>query len=105
MSRTSGSGVTKPPGMPRPSANNLQLQWPATTPSGMPTASAGPPARWNCPQARCGGLGALAEIGRREAALAEVREDGAAHDAVDLSTAADGYRDHLPDGPADSPDR
>jgi hypothetical protein len=32
-------------------------------------------------------IGALAEIGRREAALAEVREDGAAHDAVDLSTA------------------
>ena len=44
-----------------------------------------------------GGFRALAEIGRREAALAEVREDRAAHDARAQRAPADRHRDPLAD--------
>jgi hypothetical protein len=45
----------------------------------------------------CGGLRALAEIGRRETALAEVREDGAAHNARAQLVPVGRYRDPLTD--------
>src|SRR5205814_1156757 len=52
-----------------------------------------------------GGFRALAEIGRREAALAEVREDRTAHDARAQHVPADRYRDRLADVPPDLAER
>jgi len=48
-----------------------------------------------------GGFRALAEIGRREAALAEVGEDRTAHDARTQRVPADRHRDRLADLAAD----
>jgi hypothetical protein len=52
-----------------------------------------------------GGLRPLAEIGRSEAALAEVREDRAAHDPLAQRAPADGHRDRLPDVAPDLAER
>ena len=48
-----------------------------------------------------GGLRALAEISGCEAALAEVGEDGAAHDPRTQRVAVDGHRTDLPDVASD----